>query len=159
MGADYPSAGIMPAGGTMPAARPRLLTPPALLAGFTLCTLAGCSSMQDSVMQRALDTWRTAPIEEAKAQWGPPQAVQAVPDGTAYLWVEEVPGARPPGSGPHDARAPTDPPIVIPNGHCRRRLITGPDGRVFRADWSGDACCVTTAFGYCANLPRRTASD
>lgn len=143
----------------MPHARPRQPRRSTLCAGLALCTLAACASLQDNVMQRALDTWHAAPIEEAKAQWGPPKAVQVVPDGTAYLWVEEVPGARAPGTGPNDARAPTDPPLVVHNGICRRRLVTGPDGRVFRADWSGDACCMTTAFGQCAKLPRKVPAS
>ncbi|MGT2494706.1 hypothetical protein ACU4GD_40530 [Cupriavidus basilensis] len=87
---------------------------------------------------------------------GPPQAVQAVPGGTAYLWTEEVPPARAPGSGPRDARAPTSPePLQTPgqvpappdrrpqrHGH-RRRLVRQRllphHGRAAAARWSGTA--------------------
>ncbi|MGO4333098.1 hypothetical protein AB4Z48_32210 [Cupriavidus sp. 2TAF22] len=117
--------------------------------------LGACAGIEQSAMQRVLDSWQSAPIEQAKAQWGPPQSVQSVPGGTAYLWTEEVPPARAPGSGPRDARAPTSPEPVLVPGQCQRRLIAGPTGLVISGDWSGNACCITTVLGRCSGLARK----
>ncbi|KJK26301.1 hypothetical protein UB46_00160 [Burkholderiaceae bacterium 16] len=136
------------------AASPRfLLTPLAAIA------LGGCASVEESAMQRVLASWKSAPIEEAKAQWGPPQAVQAVPGGTAYLWTEEVPPARAPGSGPRDVRAPTSPEPLQTPGQCQRRLIAGTNGMVIGGDWSGNACCLTTMVGRCGALVRNSTGS
>ncbi|WP_043367119.1 hypothetical protein [Cupriavidus sp. WS] len=153
----------------MPAVR-RALAPPlprhpaarsgaalAALAAFAALALGACASLEQSAMQRMLDSWQSAPIEQAKEQWGPPQSVQAVPGGTAYLWTEEVPPPHPPGSGPRDARVPASPEPVPRPGQCQRRLIAGPNGLVIGGDWSGNACCLTAAIGRCAELARKSA--
>ncbi|WP_422650579.1 hypothetical protein [Cupriavidus sp. H18C1] len=105
-------------------------------------------------MQSIVDSWRGTPIDQARTQWGPPASVQPLANGNAYVWVDEFPRAQAPGSGPREARAPTDPaPATI--GRCQRRLIAGADGIVRGGDWSGDTCCLTTAFGRCAALLNR----
>src|SRR5881396_2652615 len=64
---------------------------------------SACAGLGDSAMQDVFDSWKNVPVDEAKRQWGPPQGVQALPAGTAYVWNDSVPAARPPGSGPRDA--------------------------------------------------------
>ncbi|WP_420997891.1 hypothetical protein ACKI2N_033985 [Cupriavidus sp. 30B13] len=134
-----------------PAASRRLIAPLAALA------LGACAGLEQSAMRHVLDSWQSAPIEQAKEQWGPPQAVQSVPGGTAYLWTAEVPPAHPPGGGPRDARGPTSPEPVLRPGLCQRRLIAGPSGLVIGGDWSGNACCFATTIGRCAGLARKSA--
>jgi hypothetical protein len=143
----------------MPAVRRLCASPRLLLTPFAAIALGGCAGVEQSGMQRVLASWQSAPIEQAKAQWGPPQAVQAVPGGTAYLWTEEVPRARAPGSGPHDARAPTSPDPALTPGQCQRRLIAGPNGLVIGGDWSGDACCLATMVGRCRALVRNSTGS
>lgn len=114
----------------------------------------GCASPQTGAMQSIIDSWRATPIDRARTQWGPPTAVQPLANGTAHVWTDEFPRAQAPGSGPREARAPTDPaPATV--GRCQRRLIAGADGIVQGGDWSGDSCCLTTAFGRCAALLNR----
>ncbi len=142
----------------MSAVRPRHpFAPRLLLLPLAAISLSACAGIEQSAMQRVLDSWQSAPIEQAKAQWGPPQSVQAVPGGTAYLWVEDVPPAHAPGSGPRDARAPTSPEPPLLPGQCQRRLIAGPTGQIIGGDWSGNACCVTTTIGRCGALVRSSA--
>ncbi|WP_458764533.1 hypothetical protein [Cupriavidus basilensis] len=143
----------------MPVVRRLSISPRLWLTPLAAIALGGCASVEQSAMQRILDSWQAAPIEQAKAQWGPPQSVQAVPGGTAYLWTEEVPPARAPGGGPRDARAPTSPEPLLAPGLCHRRLIAGPNGLVIGGDWSGNACCVTTALGRCGGLVRASSSS
>ncbi|WP_346348606.1 hypothetical protein [Cupriavidus sp. WKF15] len=114
---------------------------------------SACASMENRTMQDLLDSWKGVPIDEAKAQWGPPQTVQAVPGGTAYVWQDIVPPpARPPGTEAHDAGADAS----RPPGRCERRLVAGPDDAVMWGEWRGDACCVTTLVGNCGALKHRT---
>ncbi|TXI87571.1 MULTISPECIES: hypothetical protein [unclassified Cupriavidus] len=123
------------------------------LAGIgALLVLVACTSIEGDAMQRVFDSWKSAPIEEAKLQWGPPLSVQSVPGGTAYVWIDEVPAPHPPGSGPRDAglERPATP------GRCQRKLVAGPDGKVTGGEWSGTACCVQTWVGRCAALLNRT---
>jgi len=122
-----------------------------LLATAALALTAACANLEASSMQRIFDSWKGAPVEQAKAQWGPPKAVQAVPGGTAYVWTDETPAARPPGSGPRDAGL--EPPARV--AQCQRKLIAGPDGNVSRGEWSGNACCVQSLIGSCAGLARK----
>ncbi|QEZ44654.1 hypothetical protein [Cupriavidus oxalaticus] len=110
-----------------------------------------CAILGGNAMQDIFDSWKNVSVDEAKRQWGPPHAVQAMPSGTAYVWNETIPAARAPGSGPRDAgmeRTPTP-------GHCQRKLIAGPDGIVIGGEWSGDACCISTLIGHCAALKYR----
>uniref|UniRef100_Q46V61 Lipoprotein n=2 Tax=Cupriavidus TaxID=106589 RepID=Q46V61_CUPPJ len=126
---------------------------PAAAAAFAMALTGACASIESSTMRDLLDSWKGIPIDDAKAQWGPPQAVQAVPGGTAYVWQDIVPQpAKPPTTEAHDAgvEAPRPP------GRCERRLVAGPDDAVMWGEWSGDACCVTTLVGYCAGLKHRT---
>ncbi|MDF9430253.1 hypothetical protein EM868_10645 [Cupriavidus gilardii] len=117
-------------------------------------SLFGCAGPPTGAMQSIIDSWRATSIDRARTQWGPPTAVQPLANGTAYVWTDEFPRAQAPGSGPREARAPTDPaPATI--GRCQRRLIAGADGIVLDGDWSGDSCCLTTAFGRCAALLNR----
>ncbi len=102
-------------------------------------------------MQRIFDSWQGVPVEQAKAQWGPPKSVQVVSGGTAYVWTDDIPAAHPPGSGPRDAAL--EPPSAL--AHCQRKLVAGPDGNVSRGEWSGNACCVQTLVGQCAGLARK----
>ncbi|ESJ20047.1 hypothetical protein B551_0210135 [Cupriavidus sp. HPC(L)] len=117
-------------------------------------SLFGCASPRTDAMQAITDSWRGAPIDRARTQWGPPASAQNLADGTAYVWIDEFPRAHAPGSGPREARAPTDP-VPATVGRCQRRLIAGADGIVRGGDWSGDSCCLTTAFGRCAALLNR----
>ena len=112
---------------------------------------AACANIEASTMQRIFDSWKGAPVEQAKAQWGPPQVVQSVPDGTAYVWTDEIPTARAPGSGPRDAGL--EPPARV--AQCQRKLVAGADGNVSRGEWSGSACCVQGLVGPCAGLTRK----
>lgn len=113
---------------------------------------AACANIEASTMQRIFDSWKGAPVEQAKAQWGPPQSVQTVPGGTAYVWTDEIPAARPPGYGPRDAGL--EPPSTM--ARCQRKLVAGPDGNVSRGEWSGNACCAQTLIGQCAGLARKS---
>ncbi|MDQ0140640.1 hypothetical protein [Cupriavidus necator] len=113
--------------------------------------MAACVASGTSAMQGIIDSWKNIPVEEAKRQWGPPQAVQALPAGTAYVWTDSVPAARPPGSGPRDAGMERTP---VP-GHCQRKLVANPDGIVTGGEWRGDACCITALAGRCAALKYR----
>ncbi|XQU70740.1 Surface antigen domain-containing protein [Cupriavidus sp. H18C1] len=129
-------------------------TAPAAATALAAASLFGCASPQTGAMQSIVDSWRGTPIDQARTQWGPPASVQPLANGNAYVWVDEFPRAQAPGSGPREARAPTDPaPATI--GRCQRRLIAGADGIVRGGDWSGDTCCLTTAFGRCAALLNR----
>ncbi|MGO4307525.1 MULTISPECIES: hypothetical protein [unclassified Cupriavidus] len=124
------------------------------VAMISICAMsltAACANIEASTMQRIFDSWRGAPVDQAKAQWGPPQSVQAVAGGTAYVWTDEVPTAHPPGSGPRDARL--EPPPTA--AYCQRKLMAGPDGNVIGGEWSGSACCVQTLIGQCAGLTRK----
>lgn len=130
-----------------------LRTAPVAAAAFAMTLAGACASIESSTMQSLLDSWKGIPIDEAKAQWGPPQTVQAVPGGTAYIWQDIVPQpAKPRGTETSDAgvEAPRPP------GRCERRLVAGPDDAVMWGDWRGDACCVTTLSGYCAGLKHHT---
>ncbi|RDK09182.1 hypothetical protein [Cupriavidus lacunae] len=124
----------------------------ARLAILWAAVLAGaCAGIGTSAMQDIVDSWKNVPVDEAKRQWGPPEGVQALPNGTAYVWTDTVPAARPPGSGPRDAGVERTP---VP-GQCQRKLVAGPDGIVTGGEWRGDACCVTTLVGRCARLRYR----
>lgn len=116
-----------------------------------LLALGAAACAQSAGMQTVVDSWRSAPIEEAKAQWGPPATTEAVPNGTAYVWTHEVLLAQAPGSGPREARAPTDP-APPTTSQCQRRLIAGPDGTIVGGDWRGSGCCLSASFGSCARL-------
>lgn len=133
-------------------ALPRRSLLPVLASFSALAVIAACTSIEGGAMQRVFDSWKSAPIDEAKAQWGPPLSVQSVPGGTAYVWIDEVPAAHPPGSGPRDAGL--DPPPTT--ARCQRKLVAGPDGKVTSGEWSGTACCVQTLVGRCAALLNRT---
>ncbi|GJG95017.1 hypothetical protein [Cupriavidus pauculus] len=122
-----------------------------LLATCAIALTAACANIEASTMQRIFDSWKGAPVESAKAQWGPPQSVQAVPGGTAYVWTDEIPVARAPGSGPRDAGL--EQPARV--AQCQRKLVAGPDGNVSRGEWSGSACCVQSLIGQCAGLARK----
>lgn len=122
-----------------------------LLAIGAIILTAACTSIEASSMQRIFDSWKGAPVEQAKAQWGPPQLVQAVPGGTAYVWTDEIPIAHPPGSGPRDAGLEPVPTLA----RCQRKLVVGPDGNISGGEWSGDACCVQRLVGQCAGLARK----
>ena len=124
-----------------------------MLATGAIALAAACANIEAGTMQRIFDTWKGVPVEQAKAQWGPPQSVQAVPGGTAYVWTDEAPVARAPGSGPRDAGL--DPPARL--AQCQRKLVAGPDGNVSRGEWSGSACCTQSLLGSCARLARRSA--
>lgn len=129
-------------------------TATAVATALAAASLFGCASQQTGAMQSIVDSWRGTPIDQASTQWGPPASVQPLANGNAYVWVDEFPRAQAPGSGPREARAPTDPaPATI--GRCQRRLIAGADGIVRGGDWSGDTCCLTIAFGRCAALLNR----
>lgn len=117
------------------------------IAAFT----GACASLASNAMQEVFDSWKNVPVDEAKRQWGPPQAVQALPSGTAYVWNDTVAPARAPGSGPRDAGM--EQPLVP--GQCQRKLVAGPDGIVIGGEWRGDACCITTRVGHCASLKYR----
>ena len=121
-----------------------------LVAGAIALTTA-CANIEGGSMQRIFDSWKGAPVEQAKAQWGPPQSVQAVPGGTAYVWTDEIPMARPPGSGPRDAGL--EPPARV--AQCQRKLVAGADGNISRGEWSGNACCTQSLLGQCAGLARK----
>ncbi len=126
---------------------------PAAAAALAMALTSACASMESSTMQELLDSWKGIPIDEAKAQWGPPQSVQAVPGGTAYVWQDIVqPSAKSQGTEGRDAGVET---ARLP-GRCERRLVAGPDDAVMWGDWRGDACCVTTLVGNCAALKHRT---
>jgi hypothetical protein len=112
---------------------------------------SACAGLGDSAMQDVFDSWKNVPVDEAKRQWGPPQGVQALPAGTAYVWNDSVPAARPPGSGPRDAGMERTP---VP-GQCQRKLVAGPDGIVTGGEARGNACCITTLIGHCASLKYR----
>ncbi|WP_427307117.1 hypothetical protein [Cupriavidus sp. H39] len=112
---------------------------------------AACAGIGTSAMQDIIDSWKNVPVDEAKRQWGPPQAVQALAAGTAYVWTDSVPAARPPGSGPRDAGMERTP----APGQCQRKLVAGPDGIVTGGEWRGDACCITALAGHCAALKYR----
>lgn len=133
-------------------ALPLRLVSRALAAPCALLLLAACGSFEGNAMQRVFDSWKSVPIEEAKAQWGPPQSVQSVPGGTAYVWVDEVPAAQPPGSGPREGAVDPTPSTA----RCQRKLVAGPDGKVTGGEWSGTACCTQTLMGRCAALLNRT---
>ncbi|WP_092596531.1 MULTISPECIES: hypothetical protein [Burkholderiaceae] len=122
-----------------------------VLATGALALAAACANIEASTMQRIFDSWKGVPVEQAKAQWGPPQSVQAVPGGTAYVWTDEIPVARAPGSGPRDAGL--EPPARV--AQCQRKLVAGPDGNVSHGEWSGSACCTQSLVGICAGLARR----
>lgn len=124
-----------------------------MLATGAIALAAACANIEAGTMQRIFDTWKGVPVEQAKAQWGPPQSVQAVPGGTAYVWTDEAPVARAPGSGPRDAGL--EPPARL--AQCQRKLVAGPDGNVSRGEWSGSACCTQSLLGSCARLARRSA--
>ncbi|NOV27866.1 hypothetical protein E5S69_30755 [Cupriavidus necator] len=128
---------------------PHRLAHVAVLAAAAM--MAACAGSGTSAMQGIIDSWKNIPVEEAKRQWGPPQAVQALPAGTAYVWTDSVPAARPPGSGPRDAGMERTP---VP-GHCQRKLVASPDGIVTGGEWRGDACCITALAGRCAALKYR----
>ncbi|WP_354687908.1 hypothetical protein [Cupriavidus necator] len=137
----------MPANLFRPAARVR-----ACLAVIWTAALTGaCAGLEGSAMQEVFNSWKSIPIDEAKRQWGPPQAMQSMPSGTAYVWSDTVPAARAPGSGPRDAGMER---TAMP-GHCQRKLVAGPDGIVIGGEWQGNACCVTTLVGHCAALKYR----
>lgn len=112
---------------------------------------AACAGIGTSAMQDIMDSWKRVPVEEAKRQWGPPQAVQALAAGTAYVWTDSVPAARPPGSGPRDAGMERTP----APGQCQRKLVADPNGIVTGGEWRGDACCLTALAGRCAALKYR----
>ena len=133
-------------------ALPLRFVPCALVAMCALPLLAACGSFEGNAMQRVFDSWKSAPIEEAKAQWGPPRSVQSVPGGTAYVWIDEIPAAHAPGNGTRDAGLELPP----ATGQCQRKLVAGPDGKVTGGDWSGTACCIQTLMGRCAALLNRT---
>jgi hypothetical protein len=109
-------------------------------------------------MQTVVDSWKSASIEQATAQWGPPTVTQAVPNGTAYVWTHEILLVQAPGSGPRDARAPTDPPIPS-TARCERRLIAGPNGTIIGGDWSGTGCCRGPSPRTCAQLRNTRTSQ
>ncbi|MBV8159174.1 MAG: hypothetical protein JO278_16055 [Dyella sp.] len=125
-----------------------------MIAFAAISLTAACANLQAGTMQRIFDSWKGVPVEQAKAQWGPPRSVQTVPDGTAYVWTDEIPAAHPPGSGPRDAQL--EPPSTV--AYCQRKLVVGPDGNVSRGEWSGSACCVQTLVGECAGLARKSSS-
>lgn len=130
--------------------------PPAAILPLFLCAAVltlGCAGAQNGAMQRIVDSWRNVPVEQVQAQWGPPQSVQTSPAGTAYIWIDEIPVAHPPGSGPRDARL--EPPVTT--ARCQRKLLAGADGKVSHGEWSGDACCVQTLVGLCAGLARKAS--
>lgn len=112
---------------------------------------AACAGIGTGAMQDIIDSWKSVPVDEAKRQWGLPQAVQALPAGTAYVWTDSVPAARPPGSGPRDAGMERTP---VP-GQCQRKLVADAQGIVTGGEWRGDACCVTALAGRCAALKYR----
>ncbi|SOY75514.1 conserved exported hypothetical protein [Cupriavidus phytorum] len=120
--------------------------------GATLA--AACAGIGTGAMQEVIDSWKSVPVDEAKRQWGPPQAMQALPAGTAYVWTDSVPAARPPGSGPRDAGMERTP---VP-GQCQRKLVADPNGIVTGGEWRGDACCITALAGRCAALKYRARS-
>ncbi|AGW93230.1 hypothetical protein [Cupriavidus sp. DF5525] len=122
-----------------------------LAAMWAMAATGACAGLEASAMQNVFDSWKNVSIDEAKRQWGPPQAVQAMPSGTAYVWNDTIPAARPPGTGPRDAGMERTP---MP-GHCQRKLVAGPDGIVIGGEWRGNACCVTTLVGRCAGLKYR----
>jgi len=125
-----------------------------MIAVAAIALTAACANLQAGTMQRIFDSWKGAPVEQAKAQWGPPHSVQTVPDGTAYVWTDEIPTAHPPGSGPRDAQL--EPPPTA--AYCQRKLVVGSDGNVTRGEWSGSACCAQTLVGECAGLARKSQS-
>lgn len=128
-------------------------TAPAAAAVFAMILAGACASIESDTMRSLLDSWKGVPIDEAKAQWGPPQTVQAVPGGTAYVWQDIVqPPAKPQTAEARDAGVDTP---RLP-GRCERWLVAGPDDAVMWGDWRGDACCVTTLSGNCAALKHRT---
>ncbi|SOZ19756.1 conserved exported hypothetical protein [Cupriavidus taiwanensis] len=131
----------------------RRLARAAVLCAATLgATLAAaCAGIGTGAMQDVIDSWKNISVEEAKRQWGPPEAVQALPAGTAYVWTDSVPAARPPGSGPRDAGMERTP---VP-GQCQRKLVANPNGIVTGGEWRGDACCITALAGRCAALKYR----
>ncbi|MNL23391.1 hypothetical protein D3C87_1447780 [compost metagenome] len=133
-------------------ALPRLPFTAAVLcaAGVTI----GCTSADGGAMHRIFASWQGAPVEQVQAQWGPPQSVQSTPAGTAYIWIDELPTAHPPGSGPRDAQL--EPPATT--ARCQRKLLAGANGKVTGGEWSGNACCVQTLVGQCAGLPRKAES-
>lgn len=125
-----------------------------MIAAAAIALTTACANLEAGTMQRIFDSWKGAPVEQAKAQWGPPQTVQAAPDGTAYVWTDEMPTARPPGSGPRDAQL--EPPPTV--AYCQRKLIAGADGKISRGEWSGSACCAQTLIGQCAGLARKPSA-
>lgn len=120
-------------------------------AAFAMIVTGACASIESDTMRSLLDSWKGVPIDEAKAQWGPPQNVQAVPGGTAYVWQDIV---QPPAKAqPTETRdAGVDSPRLP--GRCERWLVAGPDDAVIWGDWRGDACCATV--GNCVALKHRT---
>lgn len=138
----------------MPVSPVHRTRPAALLASGAIALITACASIESSAMQRIFDSWKGAPVEQVKAQWGPPQSVQTVPGGTAYVWIDEIPTAHPPGYGPRDAGL--EPPATV--AHCQRKLIAGPDGNVSRGEWTGNACCAQRLIGSCAGLARKVSA-
>lgn len=113
-----------------------------LLAALAVLS-SGCTILENRAMQCVVDSWVTTPIESVKASWGPPEKVQSVPEGTAYIWQAE--NLAPPA--PHDIYPVFDAPRSTV---CERRLITGTDGRVVAGTWNGEGCCFSTRLGRCA---------
>ena len=103
----------------------------ALLASGAIALISACASIESSAMQRIFDSWKGAPVEQVKAQWGPPQSVQTVPGGTAYVWIDEIPTAHPPGYGPRDAGL--EPPATVAHYPVVFRGIPAGMGRQHRA--------------------------
>jgi hypothetical protein len=138
----------------MPASPRRSAARNGMIAFAAIALTTACANLEAGTMQRIFDSWKGVPVEQAEAQWGPPQSVQTVADGTAFVWTDEIPTARPPGSGPRDAQL--EPPPTV--AYCQRKLVVGPDGNVSRGEWSGSACCVQTLVGECAGLARKSPS-
>ncbi len=78
---------------------------PAAAAAFAMALPGACASIESSTMQDVLDSWKGVPIDDAKTQWGPPQTVQAVPGGTAYVWQDTLPQPTKPQARKHTTPA------------------------------------------------------
>lgn len=117
-----------------------------------LALASACADMESRTMESLLDSWNGVPIDEAKVQWGPPQAVQSVPGGTAYVWSDASAATPAPDS---EQRAAADAGLSPAPGHCERILVAGPEGTVVRGEWRGDACCTTMLNHFCAGLRHR----
>jgi len=115
-----------------------------LVSAGAVVIMGACASIETHSMQCVVDSWMASPIEAVQAQWGPPEKVQSVPQGTAYVWHVDV--LRPPP--PRDLYPAPD--IATAPIRCERRLITGTDGRVVAGAWNGEGCCFTTLIGRCA---------